>query len=106
MKIERKGIEEKREFNRKGIHYNQVLADDENHTYLYKMEQPGVRYLQYEVVKGKKTKDDNGNVVYVLPSDEDFGRYGWYFCGTREMVERKICEKWHSLTNRMPKIRV
>lgn len=104
--IFRTDIKEKKEFNRIGHHYTQVLADDEKHIYLYRMDKDGIRYAQYELVKGKKVKNPDGSIVFIYPSDEDFGTYGWYICGTPKYVTEKVREKWHSLTEHTPDFRV
>lgn len=101
-KIIRKDISEKKEFDRIGYHYIQVLADDEKHVYLYKLEMPGIPYLQYELVKGKKCKNPDGSIIYTYPCDEDFGNFGWYICGRPEKVLSDIRQKWLDLTNHSP----
>lgn len=93
-------ISEKKEFDRIGIHYKQVYADDINHIYLYQMDN---RENAYELVKGKKRKNPDGNIVYVYPSDEDFGTLGWYIVGTKEYTEKKIAEIMLFLTGGPPK---
>ena len=102
VKIERKDINEKKEFDRIGYHYTQVLADNEKKVYLYKMEKPGSAYLQFELVKGKKYTNPDGNIIYTYPGDEDFGTYGWYICGRPEKVLEDICDKWLTLTGHTP----
>ena len=96
MKIFKTDISEKTEFNRIGYRYVRVWGDDENKVYVYKIisEAP---YYQFEVVKGKKTKNPDGNYVYVYPSDEDFGIYGWYICGTAKNCNLKISQKLSEL---------
>ena len=101
-KLVRKDISEKKEFKRIGYTYTQVLADDEQHVYLYKMSKPVMTTNEYELVKGKKYKNPDGSIVYTYPCDEDFGTYGWFICGTKERVTKDICEKWRSLTGHTP----
>lgn len=102
MKIFSKDIKERKEFDRIGYHYTQVKADNENHIYLYEMKHndPNVKipYSQYELVKGKKHTNPDGNIVYSYPGDEDFGTYGWYICGPKEMCLSEIEQKWLNLT--------
>ena len=100
MKITARDISEKKEFDRCGIHYKQVYADDNNHIYLYKMNN---RDYSYELVQGKRHTNPDGTIVYTYPRDEDFGTYGWYISGTKEYTERRIAEKIHSLLIRKPK---
>lgn len=95
-------IKDKLTFKRIGYNYTQVLADNEKHVYLYLMSKPGVNYLQYELVRGKKYKNPDGSIVYIYPCDEDFGTFGWYICGTPERVVSDICQKWLDLTNYLP----
>lgn len=102
VKIERTDISEKKEFNKNGYRYTQVLADNEKHVYLYKLSKPGIKYLQFELVKGKRYKNPDGNIIYTYPCDEDFGTYGWYICGTTETTKFSIQQKWLALTNYSP----
>ena len=98
----RKDISDKKEFDRNGYHYTQILADDEKHVYLYKLSKPGIKYLQFELVKGKKCKNPDGNIIYTYPCDEDFGNFGWYICGRPKKVLSDIRQKWLDLTNHSP----
>lgn len=103
----RKDIKDKKEFERIGYRYTQVLSDDEHHVYLYQMKHKDYDHCpSYELVVGKKYKNPDGNLVYVYPCDEDFGRYGWFIVGRPEIVEKKIAEKWLSLCNYPIKFRV
>ena len=97
MKIFSTDIKYKKEFDRIGYHYTMVRADDEHHVYLYEMEK-GNPYSQYELVKGKKHTNPDGEVVYVYPSDEDFGVYGWYICGPKKKCLEEIERRWLNLT--------
>lgn len=106
MRIFKTDINEKKEFTRLGWRYTQVLADKVNHVYLYEMRRPGQRYPRYELVKGNKTKNPDGSVVYTYPSDEDFGTSGWHICGSPESVAEKVCDKWLNLTLRSLKFRI
>lgn len=101
-KIFRTDISEKKEFDRIGYHYTQILADDEKHVYLYKLSKPGIKYLQFELVKGKRYQNPDGEIVYIYPSDEDFGTYGWYISGTTETTKFSIEQKWLALTGYSP----
>ena len=102
-RISIKDIKDKKTFKRIGYTYTQVLADDENHVYLYKMEKKGmIDCYHYELVKGKKHKNPDGTIVYMYPGDEDFGTYGWFILGNEKYATEKICEKWLSLTGRIP----
>lgn len=100
----RKDISDKKEFDRNGYHYTQILADDEKKVYLYEMTpiEWEKKYDQYELVKGKRYKNPDGEIVYIYPSDEDFGTYGWYICGTTETTKFSIEQKWLALTGYSP----
>ena len=104
QKIFRNDVKERKEFDRAGYHYTQILGDDEKHIYLYKMEPLDWKspHKHYELVVGKKYKNPDGNYVYVYPCDEDFGTFGWYICGTPENTRKKIADKWLSFTNYPP----
>lgn len=92
-------IKDKKEFTRIGYRYTQVKAYDEHHIYLYRMErmEKPLPYYQYELVKGVKRKNPDGNIVYVYPTDEQFGQYGWYICGGLEKCSREISRKMADL---------
>ena len=104
MKFAKKDISEKKEFDRNGYHYEQILADEEYKVYLYKMTpiEWEKKYYQYELVKGKRYKNPDNTIVYAYPSDEDFGTYGWYICGTIETTKFSIQQKWLALTGHTP----
>lgn len=66
---------ELKEFNRLGYHYTKI---EETEDYMvWEMEQEG-KTVGYEVWKRKNYRNPDGNVIWAKPSDEDFGRYGWY----------------------------
>lgn len=94
--IKKTDIRDKKEFNRAGYHYTQVRADDEKHIYLYEMvpidfDTP---HKHYEVVKGIKRKNPDGSIVWMYPSDEMFGVYGYYICGPEDYCRKKIAARW------------
>ena len=89
MEIVKTDISKKIEFDRIGYHYTRVWFDEVNHIGVYKM--IGMNpYEQYEVVKGVKRQNPDGTTVYVYPSDEMFGTYGYYVCGTAERCKEQI----------------
>ena len=100
-KIFYKDITEKKEFDRVGYHYTCIKSDNENHIYLYEMhhidKELEMPYMEYELVKGVKKKNPDGNIVYAYPNDEQFGTYGWFICGKKEYCKQKINEKYRSL---------
>ena len=96
MKIFKTDISEKTEFNRIGYRYVRVWGDDENKVYVYQIISRAP-YQQFEVVKGKKIKNSDGNIVYVSPWDEQLGPDGWYICGTAKNCNLKISQKLSEL---------
>jgi len=96
-KIFNKEIKEKDTFNRIGYRYDKVYADDEKHIYVFKMTNIDPNRVittpKYELVVGKKRKNPDGAIVYVYPSDEDFGKYGWFITGKEEYCQRVIKTK-------------
>ncbi len=100
LDIKRTPIEDKIEFNRIGYHYKRVWSDNEKKVYVYKLEHldSKIPYYQFEVVKGAKKGD-----IYTYPSDEQFGVYAWYICGTSKICNQKISQKLSNLLNRYVK---
>lgn len=88
MKIFAKDIEERLEFDRCGYHYVNICLDKEKKAGIWELRRDNKCY-GFEVVKGKKHKNPDGSVVYAYPSDESFGKYGWYLCG-RNALGRSI----------------
>ena len=74
-KIYYKSIEEINSFTKYGDTFTKVFGNDEKHIYVFK------RGIDYEVVQGVKHKNPDGNIVYVYPSNEQFGVYGYYISG-------------------------
>ena len=85
MEIKLKDIRETQSFKRGGYTYTKVTEKDG--WFLFKMEKDGITYLNYELVKAKPQLG-----VQVYPSTDSFGTYGFYFCGTPEII-RKNMEK-------------
>lgn len=103
MEIFKTPIEDRKEFNRIDYHYEQV-EEFGNHIYLYKLTPPKrykrkLPYKQYELVRGKKSKQPDGTIVYIYPGDEDFGTYGYYICGTEESCRKQIMKYVNKLNN-------
>lgn len=84
----RKDLTEMFEFDRCGYHYVNICYDKDNHKGIWEMRK-GDRSYGFEVVRGKKYKNPDGNIVYIYPSDEQFGTYGWYLCG-RNALNRSL----------------
>lgn len=90
-------IKDKTHFRRIGYDYYRVYFDATRHIAVYEMSKDG-KHKGYEVIKGKKHKNPDGTIVFVYPSDEDFGIYGWYVNFVDENIEmEKISEKVHKL---------
>ena len=80
-KTVRTDISEKMTFRRVGYDYQNIVFDKEHHCGIWKvsMEIDGVvQDMGYEVIKGIKRKNPDGSIVYVYPSDEQFGVNGFY----------------------------
>lgn len=99
-KIFKTDITEKREFTRINHSYKMIASDEQNHIYLFEITplEWEKSYEQFELVKGVKVKNPDGRVVYRYPSDEQFGQYGWYICGTLGKCIRDINNKYEELT--------
>ena len=69
--IYRKDISELKEFEKYGDVIRQIRHYPETGWWLYD------RGSHYEVVRGKKHTNPDGSVVYVYPSSEDWGTYGY-----------------------------
>lgn len=95
-----KDITEKKEFTRLKRNYKMIASDERNHIYLFEITplEWEKTYEQFELVKGIKIKNPDGKYVWRYPSDEQFGRNGWYICGTRERCIRDIKDKYEELT--------
>lgn len=70
-KIFRKDISEMKTFTKYGDVFTQVRNNPDTGWWLYE------RPTHYEVVKGKKYKNPDGEIVYVYPSENDWGVYGY-----------------------------
>lgn len=67
----RKDISELKEFRKYGDTFKQIKNNPETGWWLYERE------THYEVVKGKKYVNPDNSVVYVYPSENDWGVYGY-----------------------------
>lgn len=80
MKFERTDINDRKEFVfEDDLLVQKECADEEHRIYVYE------RYYQktdlmyaYEIVRGIKHKNPDGNIVYLYPSSEQFGKYGYF----------------------------
>ena len=66
-------ISEMKTFTKFGDVFRQIRNNPETGWYLYER----TPRKRYEVVKGKKHKNPDDNVVFAYPSNEDWGTYGY-----------------------------
>ena len=83
MNIYRTPIEERKEFKFEDD-ILKMLKEYPDHWYIYERyhritESDNYHLVGYELIKAKKAKQPDGKIIYIYPSSEDFGRYGWYF---------------------------
>lgn len=84
-----KDIRETQSFKRGDYLYTKVAEKDG--WYLFHMEpiseelKGNVHYLNYEIVKAKPQYG-----VQVYPPSAEFGVYGFYYCGTTEIIRKKM----------------
>lgn len=71
-------IQEQKVFTFNGDTLKQCEHNEATGLWLYERYTNG-RLMGYELVKGVKTKQPNGEVVQVYPSSERFGTYGWFY---------------------------
>lgn len=90
MRLQAKDLSERLEFKRRGYNYKNIYLNNEKHTGVWEVSLLG-NIQGYEVIKGKKRRNPDGNIVYTYPSDEMFGRpYGLYVVGrTSEEAKTK-----------------
>ena len=81
----KKDLTEKFEFTRAGYHYVNICYDKENHKGIWELRRDN-KCFGFEVVKGLKTKNPDGNIVYVYPSSEQFGIAGFYIVGKNALT--------------------
>lgn len=84
-----KDISELKEFDKFGDEFK-VVEEFGNHIYLYKrVFGPSRSFWCYELVKGKKHKNPDKEVVYSYPSSDLWGQYGFtlYSNTSREKIE-------------------
>lgn len=73
-------ISERKEFTFQGDKLKQLrCANEEQHIYVYERYNSAGRLYAYEVVRGKRRKNPDGNIVYVYPTTEDFNSSHGFF---------------------------
>lgn len=80
MEIIRKDIKDLKEFNKYGDTFKQIRNNPETGWWLYERTNNEFGHQHYEVVKGIKHTNPDGKIVYVYPSDRDWGTYGYTIC--------------------------
>lgn len=73
----RKDISELKEFKKYGDTFRQVRNNPDTGWWLYERTNEEYKTKHYEVVKGKKYVNPDNSVVYVYPSENDWGQYGY-----------------------------
>ena len=112
MKIYYTDIKDKKEFNFDNTTLKQLKYDPATGRYLYgryyrtdcREEMVG-KLMGYEIVQPVKRKQPDGTEVFIYPSTEQFGRYGWFFPintpkETLEMFMRGEEKKWEQSRTR------
>ena len=80
------------EFERIGYKYVKVYED--NDYMVWDMSKESVSTLKIEVWKKRWKKQPDGSLYCAAPSDEDFGRYGWFLTGTKAVVKQQLESKF------------
>lgn len=79
MKFKATDIKDKKEFTFEGDTLKQsYCAVPDKNIWVYERYNHLGRLIGYEVVKGVKVKNPDGQVVYKYPSTEQFGQYGFF----------------------------
>lgn len=96
-------ISQKTDFVFQDTRLIQKYYDSESGCYLYEryhINSPtlGNRLMGYEIVKPVKHKNPDGATVYVYPSSEQFGLYGWFYPPNTSM--EKLTAKFKSIAEK------
>ena len=84
MEIIKKDIRELNSFKKFDSTFTKIWSDEDRHLYVFKrvkIMDDGKERIDYEVIKGVKTKNPDGSIVYAYPSSDNFGTYGYYIMG-------------------------
>lgn len=73
LEIFKTSIDELTHFSKYGDDFTFIKRNEEMSTYLYKRVNIETGLVYYEVVVPKKSKNPDGNIVYVYPGAESFG---------------------------------
>lgn len=77
MKIFVKDIGELKEFEKHGDTFKQIRHNADTGWWLYERTNKEHKSKHYEVVKGVKYSNPDGNVVFMYPGDSQWGLYGY-----------------------------
>lgn len=80
MKIFYTDLKEKNNFEKFDEQFIKIFGNEEKHIYVYKRVKNN-SIESYEVIKGVKHMNPDGNYVFTYPSTEQFGLYGFYIMG-------------------------
>jgi hypothetical protein len=79
MEIKYTDIEERKEFAFQGDTLRlKECVNTERHIYIFERYNKNNELYAYEVVKGVKHKNPDGNIVYSYPGSESFGSHGFF----------------------------
>lgn len=79
-------------FERIGYTYTKIA---ENAEYVcWEMTKEGLHLYSVEVWKKRFGKNPDGTIYLKPPSDENFGKYGWYFSGKKEQVRQRVLDRF------------
>ena len=94
----RKDISERKEFVCEGTTLKQLGYDESTGKYIYgryhlkdcRKEWVG-KLMGYEIVKPVRYKNPDGTIVGVYPSNEQFGKYGWFLpANAKDEIEKYL----------------
>ena len=72
-------VKDMQSFTKYGNNYEKVYADDDRHIYVFKVYDEN--FTSYEVIRCKRCKNPDGNIVYTYPGNNDWGKYGFTIRG-------------------------
>lgn len=79
MEIFSTDISERKGFAFQDDTLKQCEYNEETGLWLYERYTPKGRLMGYEMVRGVRKVNPNGEVVHSYPSSEQFGNYGWFY---------------------------
>lgn len=82
----------------------EMVLSHSNNVYVFKRTNPVYVSPYYEVVRGKKYTNPDGNVVYVYPSTSDFGKHAFCVSSANPNYIEKIKEHMWELSGKCPNV--